>query len=137
MHVGYARTRSEMIARAREEIMQVPIQELTKESQKSIPFRPTSRPVLKSLHLHLLIWDLKLENLNSDDADIYDIAGLQSNLPYTKKEINLLAVDGLKVADLQYENRRAKRLAVQRHFRIASQYIENVAKGKFPYRNSR
>ena len=33
--------------------------------------------------------------------------------------------------------KRRKQLAVQRHFRIAEQYIENVGNGEFPFRMSR
>ena len=32
---------------------------------------------------------------------------------------------------------RRKQLAVQRHLRIAEQYIENVGKGQFPLRDKR
>jgi hypothetical protein len=32
---------------------------------------------------------------------------------------------------------RRKQLAVQRHLRIAGQYIENVGKGQFPLRDKR
>jgi hypothetical protein len=35
-------------------------------------------------------------------------------------------------SDLEKANRRAKQLAVQRHLRIAKQYIDNVVLGEFP-----
>lgn len=62
LHVGYARSKSEMIASAREQITRIPQRNITEELRKSIRFKPAARPVLKSLHQHLLAWDGKLEH---------------------------------------------------------------------------
>jgi hypothetical protein len=137
LHVGYARSKSEMIASAREQIMRIPQREINDELRKSIRFKPAVRPVLKSLHQHLLAWDARLEHPNAKDADICDLAGLDVSLPYIVDEIASLQADGLKVADLEKTNRRAKQIAVQRHLRIAKQYIDNVVQGEFPKRDRR
>lgn len=137
LHVGYARSKSEMIASAREQIMRIPQREINDELRKSIRFKPAARPVLKSLHQHLLAWDARQAHPTAEDADICDIAGLEVSLPYSVDEIASLQADGLKVADLEKANRRAKQLAVQRHLRIAKQYIDNVVLGEFPKRDRR
>lgn len=137
LHVGYARSKSEMIASAREQIMKISQKEITDELRRTIQFKPAARPVLRSLHQHLLAWDARLEHPNADDADICDIAGLDVNLPYSLEEIASLQADGLKVTDLEKANRRAKQLTVQRHLRIATQYIDNVVLGTFPKRDRR
>lgn len=137
LHVGYARSKSEMIASAREQIMRIPQREINDELRKSIRFKPAARPVLKSLHQHLMAWDARLEHPNAQDADICDLAGLDVSLPYSVDEIASLQADGLKVADLEKANRRAKQIAVQRHLRIAKQYIDNVVLGEFPKRDRR
>jgi len=137
MHVGYARSKSEMVAKVRSEIAKIPQQEINKELLKSIRFKPAARPVLKSLHQHLLAWDAKQQHPDLDDAELCDIAGLEIKLPYTVNEIANLKAEGLKVIDLEKANQRAKQLAVQRHLRIARQYIDNVALGEFPKRSTR
>ena len=137
LHVGYARSKSEMMASARDQIMRIPQQEITDELRKTIRFKPAARPVLKSLHQHLLAWDARRAHPTADDADVCDTAGLDVSLPYSVDEIASLQADGLKVADLEKANRRAKQLAVQRHLRIAKQYIDNVVLGEFPKRERR
>ena len=137
LHVGYARSKSEMMASAREQIMRIPQREINDELRKSIRFKPAARPVLKSLHQHLLAWDARRAHPTADDADVCDTAGLDVTLPYSEDEIASLQADGLKVADLEKANRRAKQLAVQRHLRIAKQYIDNVVLGEFPKRERR
>jgi hypothetical protein len=126
-----------MIASAREQIMKISQKEITDELRRTIRFKPAARPVLRSLHQHLLAWDARLEHPNADDADICDIADLDVSLPYSLEEIASLQADGLKVADLEKANRRAKQLTVQRHLRIATQYIDNVVLGEFPKRDRR
>ena len=96
-----------------------------------------SRPSLPALHQHLTVWDAKQADPAADDADLFDTASVTAQLPYSKAEIGSLKAEGLTVRDLEKANRRAKRLAVQRHLRIAEQYIENVALGQFPKRVKR
>ena len=100
-------------------------------------YRVTTKPILPTLYQHLRAWDARIENPDMSDADLFDIAGLELKLPYSLKEIEDLRSDGLPVHDLEASNRRAKSLAVQRHLRIARQYIDNVATGRFPLRSGR
>lgn len=137
LHVGYSRSKSEMAAAAREEIMKIPQKEITAELRKAIRFKPSARPVLRSLHQHLQVWDAKLAADNLSDAEVFDVAGLDSDLPYLPSEIESLRAQGAGVKDLERANNRAKSLAVQRHLRIAKQYIDNVVLGRFPYRTGR
>ena len=114
-------------------------QKLAKRSQvKSYAqYKVASRPSLPALHQHLLVWDAKVEHPQADDADLFDMASVTAQLPYSEAEIATLKADGLTVKDLEKGNRRAKRLAVQRHLRIAQQYIDNVVCGEFPKRTNR
>ena len=137
LHVGYARSKSEMVAAAREEIMRIPQRELTAELRKAIRFKPSSRPVLRSLHQYLLVWDAKVENPDLSDAELFDKAGLDSDLPFSPTDITQLKAQGAGVKDLERANLRAKSLIVQRHLRIAKQYVDNVVLGRFPYREGR
>lgn len=100
-------------------------------------YKVVTRPILPTLHQHLLAWDARKQNPDASDADLFDIAGLEMKLPYTLEEIADLKADGLSVCDLVDANRRAKALAVQRHLRIAKQYIDNVVLGEFPKRDRR
>lgn len=137
LHVGYAKSKSEMMSSARDEIMKLRQRELNEELEKAIEFKPAARPVLKSLHQHLLAWDAKKLHPDLDDADLCDVAGLEVSLPYDPKEIAELKAEGAGVGDLERANRRAKMLTVQRHLRIAQQYIDNVVLGQFPLRKGR
>lgn len=108
------------------------------------PYPVVSKPVLGSLHQHLMVWDAKQENPNMHDADIADLANMYVNtvvdglFRYRKGEDDSDA-KAYALTTEQKENviRRRKQLAVQRHLRIAEQYIANVAKGKFPLRDGR
>ena len=100
-------------------------------------YKVATRPILPTLHQHLLAWDARQENPDVSDGDLFDIAGLEMKLPYNPEEIEDIRADGLPVRDLEEANRRAKALAVQRHLRIARQYIDNVVKGQFPMRTGR
>jgi hypothetical protein len=137
LHVGYSRSKTEMIASARTELMKLPQILLNEEMKKSIRFKPAARPVLKSLHQHLLAWDARLQNPDLDDAELCDIAGLDVKLPYDPEDISQIKEEGSGWKYMEKANRRAKTLTVQRHLRIARQYIDNVALGKFPLRSGR
>jgi hypothetical protein len=137
LHVGYSRSKTEMIASARTELMKLPQILLNEEMKKRIRFKPAARPVLKSLHQHLLAWDARLKNPDLDDAELCGIAGLDVKLPYDPEDISQIKEEGSGWKYMQKANRRAKTLTVQRHLRIARQYIDNVALGKFPLRSGR
>jgi hypothetical protein len=92
---------------------------------------------LKSLHQHLLAWDARLQNPELGDAELCDFAGLDVKLPYDLEAISQIKEEGSGWKYMEKANRRAKTLTVQRHLRIARQYIDNVALGKFPLRSCR
>lgn len=137
LHVGYARSKSEMLASAREQIFLIPQKDINRELERTIRFKPAARPVLKSLHQHLLAWDTKQEHPDLDDADLCGVAGLDVNLPFDLKDIEEMKANGSAWRDLDKANRRAKSLTAQRHLRIAGQYIDNVVLGEFPKRSKR
>lgn len=96
-----------------------------------------SKAPLRTLWEHLQVWDAQQANPTLDDADLADIAGVM-----VSERVNGETVAKLKAADLPYRDvervvRRRKQLAVQRHLRIAEQYIHNVGRGRFPLREGR
>ena len=61
---------------------------------------------------------------------------------YVSESVEGETVAALKKLDLPYDDvvrtiRRRKTNLVKRHLNIATQYIDNVGKGVFPYRTSR
>lgn len=97
-----------------------------------------TKPLLPSLHQHLKVWDARLAHPLLDDWELADVAAVA---------VNHVVQDGLtlsqrKSAGMKTERaerilKRRKQLAVQRHLRIAAQYVENVGKGQFPLRDGR
>lgn len=97
----------------------------------------STKPHLPSLHQHLSVWDAKQAHPHMDDADLADVAGIAVNQVVNGETVARLKSLGLPHDDVLRVIRRRKQLAVQRHLRIASQYIKNVGKGTFPLRSSR
>jgi hypothetical protein len=137
LHVGYSRSKTQMLDAVRETLNKLDRRQMLAEMKREYRFYPTGRPRLPSLHEHLLVWDAKIANPELDDADLFDISGVTATLPYSIEEISDLRAERLSVVDLEKINRRAKALVVQRHLRIAQQYIHNVGLGKFPKRDKR
>jgi hypothetical protein len=96
-----------------------------------------TKPVLSSLYTHLKVWDAKHVNPGLDDVEIADIADVPIDRIVDGFTADTVPKNTAAFERFQKVIRRRKQLAVQRHFRIASQYIENVGLGKFPVRNSR
>ena len=71
------------------------------------------------------------------DSELADIAGILVNEVVNGETIAELQAEDLPTRDLERAIKRRKQLAVQRHLRIAEQYIENVVLGKFPSREGR
>lgn len=101
------------------------------------PYPVATKPVLSSLHQHLMVWDAKQANPKMDDADIADLAKVYVNTVVNGETVASLKRLDLPFWDVEKVIRRRKQLSVQRHLRIADQYIANVAKGKFPLRDGR
>jgi len=124
-------------ARAQRRGQPIPRRPDLDETKSTALYPVAARPMLFALYQHLAVWDAKQADPEADDADLFGRASVTAKLPYAEQEIASLKDEGLKVTDLEKANRRAKRLAVQRHLRIARQYIGNVVTGEFPKRNKR
>lgn len=96
-----------------------------------------TKPVLTALHEHLLVWDAKQQHPNLRDADLADIVGLRVNHVVDGETVASRKSLNLSTDAIEQKIYRRKQLAVQRHLRIAQQYIDNVGRGKFPLRDSR
>jgi hypothetical protein len=97
-----------------------------------------SKPHLPSLHQHLQVWDTKRANPSLEDWELADKIGLTINhVVDGGLTMNQLKMAGLKTERAERILKRRKQLAVQRHLRIAAQYINNVGKGLFPLRQGR
>ena len=92
---------------------------------------------LRSLWEHLKVWDAIKLNPKMHDADIADLAGIAVSDRVNGETVSKLKVLNLPYGDVEKTIRRRKQLAVQRHLRIAEQYIKNVALGRFPLRDGR
>jgi hypothetical protein len=137
VHVGYSKSRTEMVNAVRDELAKIQPERMEHEIHKLYRYVPTGRPRLRSLHEHLLVWDAKQRHPKAVDADLADIAGLTGLDRYDVQAIADLKSRDAYVGDLVQANRRSKQLAVQRHLRIAQQYIDNVVLGEFPKRGTR
>ena len=96
-----------------------------------------TKPVLPALHEHLLVWDAKKDNPNIPDAEIADLVGLRINQIVDGETLASRKSMSLTTTRIDRVLHRRKQLAVQRHYRIATQYIDNVVKGTFPLRDKR
>lgn len=96
-----------------------------------------TKPVLPALHEHLLVWDAKKDNPNIPDAEIADLVGLRINQIVDGETLASRKSMSLTTTRIDRVLHRRKQLAVQRHYRIATQYIDNVVKGTFPLRYKR
>ena len=100
-----------------------------------------TKPVLTSLHQHLVVWDAQQANPKLKLHELYDLVHADAGL-YVSESVEGETVAQLKKLDLPYDDilrtiRRRKTNLVKRHLNIASQYIDNVGKGVFPCRTSR
>lgn len=112
--------------------------EITIDVRKSTAHFPVeTKPVLSALHEHLLVWDARKANPEVDDAEVADIAGIRVNQVVDGETLAIRKAMKLSTTEIERVLRRRKQLAVQRHLRIARQYIDNVVLGKFPLRSGR
>lgn len=100
-------------------------------------YRTMMRYVLPNLQTHLDVWDMAQAQPDMAHDQIADALNLPISESVNGETIDELRDLSLPYADLQKSLRRRKQLAVQRHLRIADQYIQNVMQGKFPYRAKR
>ena len=79
-----------------------------------------AKPVLRSLHLHLIVWDIKQSDPSLKHYEIAELAGIRIYNDRNKIEV-----------------RKTLAVTISRHLRIANQYIENIVTGEFPKRDRR
>ena len=137
LHVGYSRSRTQMLDAVRDALNKIPPQRMEHEMRRQYRLYPTGRPRLRSLHQHLLVWDAQQANPNVHDADLADIAGIDVKHGQDERLLAWMKERGEYTKDIERQIRRVKQLAVQRHLRIARQYIDNVVFGMFPKRDTR
>ncbi|MDQ2091156.1 hypothetical protein [Marimonas arenosa] len=133
-----AEERAQRAAATRAAKRKKPLPDLRLGPQKSTAHFPVeTKPVLSALHEHLLVWDARKANPDAEDAEIADLAGIRVNQVVDGETIASRSLLKLPSDDIEKVLRRRKQLAVQRHLRIARQYIDNVVKGRFPLRTGR
>lgn len=137
LHVGYSRSKTQMLDAVRETLNKLDRRKMLAEMRREYRFYPTGRPRLPSLHEHLLVWDARKANPAATDAELADISGITLNTQEDAAHLAQLQHEGEYRRDIERKLHRTKQLAVQRHLRIAQQYIDNVVLGKFPMRTGR
>jgi hypothetical protein len=100
-----------------------------------------TKPVLTSLHQHLVVWDAYQVNPKLTLYELYDLVHAEAGL-YVSERVDGETVANLRKLDLPYNDvlrvvRQRKANLVRRHLRIAEQYIAAVGRGTFPSRKSR
>lgn len=87
--------------------------------------------------MHLKVWDARRDNPDSTLEELADIAGVKVN-EIVNNETLTTPLNRYSDDYIRRVVKRRKELAVQRHLRIAEQYIQNVAEQEtFPLRTSR
>ena len=84
-----------------------------------------------------MVWDARQADANIKDADIADAVGLRINHVVDGETIASRKSLKLGFEDIERVLERRKKLSVQRHLRIAEQYIHHASKGRFPLRYGR
>ena len=97
-------------------------------------YQVETNPLLSGLHQHLAVWDMKQLNPWVSDAVLADLADIRVNhvVNGSTAEQARVRFDDREVARITSEVKRRKTQAVQRHLRIAAQYIEHAGHGRFP-----
>jgi hypothetical protein len=101
-------------------------------------YKVATKPHLASLDMHLRVWDAWRENSDATLEDVADIAKVSIN--HNVKGDTIATLEALNLSDAHVRKvlKRRKELVVQRHLRIADQYISNAAEQRtFPLRSSR
>ena len=96
-----------------------------------------AKPILPALHEHLMVWDARQADSFCKDWELADRVGLRINHVVNGETIATRKSLKLSTDNIELVLVRRKQLAVQRHLRIAEQYIHYVARGRFPYRDGR
>lgn len=137
VEIPFARTSAQMARVFRRKLEEEMRAGMRTKMLDTIRYVPAARCYLPSLHDHLRVWDARQQNPTTSPAELAEMIGLDVEVPYDDCDIQRLRAEGLTVRDLERRNARARQLAVQRHLRVAQQYIDNVVLGQFPLRNRR
>ena len=133
-----AEERAQRAATKRAVKRQKPAPDVKIDMRKSTAHYPIeTKPVLSALHEHLLVWDARKAHPEVHDSDVADIAGIRVNQVVDGETLATRQSMTLSTTRIEKVLHRRKQLAVQRHLRIARQYIDNVVKGRFPMRSGR
>jgi len=108
-----------------------------KHKVQNAKYRTRMRYVLPNLQTQLDVWDMKQANPEFDDSEIADALALPIDESVNGETVAELRAMDLAFRDVENALRRRKALTVQRHYRIAKQYIRNVLLGEFPLREKR
>ena len=100
-----------------------------------------TKPVLTSLHQHLVVLDAQQANPKLKLHELYDLVHVEAGL-YVSESVDGETVKAAKRDFMPYGYilrtiKRRKANLVKRHLNIATQYIDNLGKGMFPYRTRR
>lgn len=100
-----------------------------------------TKPVLMSLHQHLVVYDAHRANPKLKLYEIYDLVHQEAGMNVSET-VHGETVAKLRKLDLPYYDilrvvRQRQANVVRRNIRIAEQYIDNVANGLFPCRINR
>lgn len=100
-----------------------------------------TKPVLMSLHQHLVVYDAHRANPKLKLYEIYDLVHQAAGM-YVSETVDGETVAQLRKLDLPYNDilrvvRQRKANLVRRHIRISVQYISAVGAGRFPCRTNR
>ena len=107
------------------------------KNESAAKYPVETKPFLPSLHEHLLVWDARQANSETPDAETADAVGLRINHVIDGETIASRKSLKLGFDDIERVLERRKKLSVQRHLRIAEQYIHYTGKGRFPLRYGR
>jgi hypothetical protein len=107
------------------------------KTQSRARYPVATKPILPALHEHLMVWDARQADKNCKDWELADRVGLRINHVVNGETIVTRKSLKLHYYDIERVLVRRKQLAVQRHLRIAEQYIHYVGRGRFPYRDGR
>lgn len=107
------------------------------KSQSRAKYPVATKPSLPALHEHLLVWDARQADKSCKDWELADRVGLRINHVVNGETLTQRKSLKLPTDDIERVLVRRKQLAVQRHLRIAEQYIHYVGRGRFPYRDGR
>lgn len=115
---------------------------LVKRDRRNMPsearYKVAAKPILPSLHLHLKVWDARRSNPDATLEELADIAQVYYSHVVNGETLAGRASINRPADDIRRVLKRRKELVVQRHLRIAEQYIENVVEQRtFPLRSKR